>query len=586
MQLFGTDGKTLQVNRAWETLWQGTFGPGLKNFVLEGDFNLLTDPQLQEKGVTPYLLRAIAGESVQIPAILYDPTALGIEAQPRWVTACAHPIKDDAGRVVEVVLMHEDITERLRAEEAVRISEERFRSLVTATTQMVWTCAPDGTVVDDSPSWRAFTGQTYDEWKGFGWLGAVHQDDRDGAARSVGTSAVNGAMCEMEYRVRRADGAWRWTAVRAVPLLNADGSIREWIGSNSDIHDIKSAQAELAHRLEHEKRQSAELATVAAAAHALHAAPSVDAIASELVHRMRDLLQAHEAIVSLTDGEDWSHALTAVSLSDKYARYRDYDARPTGKGIYAEVCRANKPMRLAHEELLRHPAWKGFGEQAAHHPPIRGLLAVPLVGQDGRNLGVLQASDKYEGDFTEADEAILTQLASIAANGFENARLYASLQEQHRRKDEFLAMLAHELRNPLAPIRAAADLLSFANVSAATVRQTSAVISRQVQHMSGLVDDLLDVSRVTRGLIELARVDLDIKRVVADAVEQVRPLIEAKRHELSVTMTPEPAHVLGDHKRLVQILTNLLNNAAKYTPRGGAIHVRTETTREQVVLTV
>lgn len=117
---------------------------GLKHFVLDGDFKLLSDPQLQEKGVTPYLLRAVAGESVQIPAILYDPTALGIDAQPRWDTACANPIKDDAGRVLEVVLMHEEITQRLRAEEAVRISEERFRSLVTATTQMVWTSAPDG----------------------------------------------------------------------------------------------------------------------------------------------------------------------------------------------------------------------------------------------------------------------------------------------------------------------------------------------------------------------------------------------------------------------------------------------------------
>ena len=158
--------------------------------------------------------------------------------------------------------------------------------------------------------------------------------------------------------------------------------------------------------------------------------------------------------------------------------------------------------------------------------------------------------------------------------------------EQHRRKDEFLAMLAHELRNPLAPIRAAADLLAIANLGEERIRQTSAVISRQVQHMSSLVDDLLDISRVTRGLIELAGTDLDIKRVVADAVEQVRPLVEARLHELTVISPAEPAHVMGDHKRLVQILANILNNAVKYTQRGGRIRVKTETTDEHVLLSV
>src|SRR5690606_18680834 len=136
--------------------------------------------------------------------------------------------------------------------------------------------------------------------------------------------------------------------------------------------------------------------------------------------------------------------------------------------------------------------------------------------------------------------------------------------------DEFLAMLAHELRNPLAPIRAAADLLQLKPDPAGLAR-TSAIIARQVKHMASLIDDLLDVSRVTRGLVTLKREVVDINRILADAVEQIRPMMESRGHALTATPAAVPALVWGDRKRLVQSLANLLNNAAKYTPDGGSI---------------
>ncbi len=151
-----------------------------------------------------------------------------------------------------------------------------------------------------------------------------------------------------------------------------------------------------------------------------------------------------------------------------------------------------------------------------------------------------------------------------------------TLKEADRRKDEFLAMLAHELRNPLAPVGAAAQLLQSGRLDDARVRLTSQIISRQVAHMTHLIDDLLDVSRVTRGLVELDRAPLDVRHIVADAVEQATPLIQARRHRLSLHLPPEPVTVLGDKKRLVQVLVNILNNAAKYTHEDGAIAVRVE----------
>jgi len=155
-----------------------------------------------------------------------------------------------------------------------------------------------------------------------------------------------------------------------------------------------------------------------------------------------------------------------------------------------------------------------------------------------------------------------------------------------QRKDEFLAMLAHELRNPLAPISAAAELLRIGRLDEARVRQSSAIIGRQVRHMTRLVDDLLDVSRVTRGLVTLARAPVAAATLVDEAVEQVRPMFEARRQHLQVDVADPGAAVLGDRARLVQVLANLLGNAAKYTPEGRAIAVNATAAAGQLVLTV
>ncbi|MGI4844475.1 MAG: hybrid sensor histidine kinase/response regulator [Janthinobacterium lividum] len=160
------------------------------------------------------------------------------------------------------------------------------------------------------------------------------------------------------------------------------------------------------------------------------------------------------------------------------------------------------------------------------------------------------------------------------------------LRESDRRKDEFLAMLAHELRNPIAPISAAAALLQRMKPDEALVRRTSEIIARQVGHMTGLIDDLLDVSRVTRGLVELERVPVDLRTVLQDAVEQVMPQIEARRHRLALAPPSGPVMVMGDKKRLVQVVANLLNNAAKYTPEGGRLALHADAANAQACIEV
>ncbi|KFI06700.1 PAS domain S-box protein [Massilia sp. BSC265] len=168
----------------------------------------------------------------------------------------------------------------------------------------------------------------------------------------------------------------------------------------------------------------------------------------------------------------------------------------------------------------------------------------------------------------------------------ERQRMESALHDAARRKDEFLAMLAHELRNPLAPVSAAAELLAMGKLGAGPARKASQVIIRQVKHMTALVDDLLDVSRVSRGEITLRMASLDMKIVIGSAIEQVRPLIESRGHTLAVKLAPATAYVSGDEKRLIQIVANLLNNAAKYTLPGGHIDVELYTADNQVCIAV
>ena len=173
---------------------------------------------------------------------------------------------------------------------------------------------------------------------------------------------------------------------------------------------------------------------------------------------------------------------------------------------------------------------------------------------------------------------------------FRNVTERRAAQEQLKladlRKDEFLAMLAHELRNPLAPIGAAAQLLQMAKLDDARVRHTSQIIGRQVEHMTHLINDLLDVSRVTRGLVTLDNAPQNIRHIVTEAVEQVSPLIQSRRHHLALHLPPDTTMVMGDRKRLVQVVTNILNNAAKYTSEGGNITLRTDVQQSHVLVEV
>lgn len=163
---------------------------------------------------------------------------------------------------------------------------------------------------------------------------------------------------------------------------------------------------------------------------ALRRVRSIPELLELITEKARELVEAHQATTSVVFGQDWAKAVHAVSLSDKYAAWRTYDERPDGSGIYRLVCQLNRSMRLTQAELEAHAAWRGFGTAADRHPPMRGWLAVPLTGRAGRNIGLIQLSDKYEGEFSAADEAVLLELARLASSAFEVARHLARAQRR------------------------------------------------------------------------------------------------------------------------------------------------------------
>ncbi|MBN9517096.1 response regulator [bacterium] len=204
-------------------------------------------------------------------------------------------------------------------------------------------------------------------------------------------------------------------------------------------------------------------------------------------------------------------------------------------------------------------------------PRVRSALVLPLAAR-GRTLGALTLAFGPARAHGPGDLALAEELASRAGIALDNARLYKEVQTADRQKNDFLSMLAHELRNPLAPIRNASEVLRMAGGDEPRVVWAREIISRQLGHLVRLVDDLLDVSRITQGKIRLRPERVDLAAVAAEAVEASRPLIDARRHRLDVDLPGEPVEVVGDPTRLAQVLANLLNNAAKYTDEGG--HVR------------
>ncbi|HWB00208.1 MAG TPA: PAS domain S-box protein, partial [Pirellulales bacterium] len=217
---------------------------------------------------------------------------------------------------------------------------------------------------------------------------------------------------------------------------------------------------------------------------------------------------------------------------------------------------------------------------------LRSYIGVPLI-VSGRTMGVITFIAAESGHrYDRADLQIAEELAQRAAIAIENARLYNEVKQASRRKDEFLAMLGHELRNPLAPIRSALQIMNTPNVGEAALAEARQVTQRQVQHLARLVDDLLDVSRIMRGHIELRRQPVSLQTVLSHAIETVQPLVNERKQQLIVDMPSKPVMLEADATRLTQAIGNLLNNASKFSSSPGRFWLTAKLDGGEAVISV
>lgn len=239
------------------------------------------------------------------------------------------------------------------------------------------------------------------------------------------------------------------------------------------------------------------------------------------------------------------------------------------------------------EEILSYGEILPLLSKAIGNQPAWSDLPIVLLSKAGG--GAPWVKDVYEklGNLTLLERPVRpTTLISAARSALRARFRQHEIRIADQRKDEFLAMLAHELRNPLAPIGAAAELLMRVHNDSKRVKQASEIITRQVKHMGRLIDDLMDVARVTRGIVVLEKEPIDVRHILSEAVEQVNPFLERRHHRLMLDLSCSSAFVMGDAKRLVQVIANLLNNAAKYTSDGGTITVSLHMSPQEVLLAV
>ncbi|WP_084735940.1 PAS domain-containing protein [Cystobacter ferrugineus] len=350
-----------------------------------------------------------------------------------WTEVTAYP--EEAGGII---VFFRDVTEKKRLEAALKRSEERYELASRATQEAIW----DWDLVTDSVGWnegvRTLFGYAPEQVgaNGAWWLGHIHPEDRERVERDIhafiASTSAERWLCE--YRFLRADGSHAEIVDRGYVARDARGRGLRMVGAMQDMTAQRAAEAESARARRFEQRRERQILGLAEAAAAIHGASSREGMLRALSLHARALVESHQSVVSLTQDQNWAQAITEVSLSAKYAAWRQYSAKPDGSGIYAWVCQRNQPVRMTQAELEAHPRWRGFGAHHREHPPLRGWLAVPLVGRDGQNLGLIQLSDKMDGgDFSADDEAVVVQLAQYTSSALENERLALETQKAQER---------------------------------------------------------------------------------------------------------------------------------------------------------
>jgi PAS domain S-box-containing protein len=523
-----------------------------------------------------------------------------------------------------ITLLSALVDRRMRARdaetEAMRRSEARFRSLVVASAQVVWTADPKGNVTGPQPELESYTGLRNEGVHGWGWLEAVHPQDRDRVRAAWRAAVEEKRVLEHEFRLRRADGAWRRVSVRAVPVMDEEtGRVREWVGATTDVTEAR--------RVEEGRDFIAEASRVLTSS--LDYEQTLAAVARLAVPVLADWC----AVDVLT--EDGELRRLAVQHTDpgKVRLVQEIERRwptpPDAPHGLANVVRTGQAELVPHipASLLEENAQDAEHLRLVRELGLRSYVCVPLVAR-GKVLGALSLVHAESGRaYDAADLAVAEELARRAAVAIDNARLFGESEEarsqleqqtgeleeaqaememahdelQHAYEDlaertrdaerareaadeanaaksSFLATMSHELRTPLNAIAGYTQLLEMGIHGPVSDAQREALekIHRNQTHLLGLINDVLNFAKIEAGQVQYALQDVGLDATLAAVEALVEPQIRARGLAYRYLHGDPAVTVRADRERLEQVVLNLLTNAVKFTEPGGRVEMAWE----------
>jgi len=453
------------------------------------------------------------------------------------------PIKESTGKIIGASKIARDITERQRSAEALRQSERLFHLLADSAPMMVWLSGKDKLCTFFNKRWLDFRGRMMQQELGNSWTEGVHPEDLERCLHIYVTAFDERKEFEMEYRLRRHDGVYRWILDKGIPLFSPEDTFTGYIGSSVDITERKEAEEALR-------------------------------VAEEQLRLVTDNMAAAVTRCSRDLRYEWVSPVYAQWLRRKQ---EDIVGRPILEVIGTEGYEAIRPhmervLSGAREEYVAFVNFEG--------PGLRWIHAVYMPTKDSAgsvNGWVAVVSDITDRRQLEVEREELLQREHEAR---------ARAEEVNQLKDEFLATVSHELRTPLTAILGWATLLRAGGLGAKQSELALETIERNAKTQAELVEDLLDVSRIITGKLRLDVRPVRLPSVVESAVRSVAPAAEAKGIRIQTVIDPNAGPVSGDPARLQQVLWNLLSNAIKFTPQGGRVQVRLERINSHIEIIV
>jgi PAS domain S-box-containing protein len=582
--------KTLEgVITSWNKGAERIFGYTAEEAVGRSVTMLIPPDHLDEEPAI--LARIRSGERIEH----YETVRVRKDGSRLDISLTVSPIRTPGGRIVGASKVARDITEKRSAQRALDDSATRLNLAMIAARLGDWSWDIETDVVTLSETAAHIFGLESGEtitWEAMREL--LHEDDRERARLAVEESLAAHGDYDIEYRVGRAEGSWRWVLARGRGLYDEDGRLLGMLGVVQDITERKQTEEAL-------REQTEALATINELGRTISAELDLHRMVQAVTDAATELTGARfgSFFYNVLNEEGASYTLYTLSgvTHEAFAHF----PMPRATDLFGPTFRGEGVVRI--DDVKQDPR---YGKNSPYygmpegHLPVVSYLAVPVVSRSGEVLGGLFFGAPEVAVFTERHARIVEGLAAQASVAMDNARLYESAQraraeaerlyreaqESSRLKDEFLATVSHELRTPLTAILGWAHMLRTGQFDTDSARRAFETVERNARAQAQLIDDLLDVSRIVAGKLRIDVRPVDPNSFIEAAVEAVRPAAEAKGVRLQKVLDTGVVTVSGDPVRLQQIVWNLLSNAIKFTPRGGRVQVRLERVNSHVEVAV